>query len=600
LAREQRRLAAIVAADVVGYSRLMGRDESGTLVRLRKNRAERLNPVLAKYGGRLVKLTGDGALVEFASAVDALNAAIEFQQAMVEANRDQPADTALVFRMGLHVGDVIVDGDDLYGDSVNIAARLEAEAPPGGIIVSRAVREAVERRVKAKLHALGELALKNIARPIRAFRVEWEAADWPSVTDAPEQQADPAMRSTRPLPLPDKPSIAVLPFQNMSGDPEQEYFTDGMVEEIITALSRFKELFVIARNSSFTYKGKAVNVKQVGRELGVRYVLKGSVRKAANRVRITGQLIDASTGGHLWADHFDGSLEDVFELQDRVTSSVIGAIGPKLEQAEIERAKRKPTESLDAYDYFLRAMARCHLFARDSLLEARQLFHRATELDASYAAPYGMAVWCVCICKLNGWLADPEREITEGVRLARHAAAIGKDDPTALWPSGMGLAYLAGEIETGVAYADRAIVLNPNLAQAWGTSGWMRTYLGEPAEAIERFERAMRLSPLDPLASQTYSGIALAHLYAGRYDEAASWARKAMLEQPDSAMPARLAAIAYALSDRMVEAREAMARVRVIDPALRLSNLERVWGPLRRAEDRARYIEGLRRAGLPE
>src|SRR5215213_1752944 len=290
LAREQRKLAAVIAADVVGYSRLMGRDESGTLARLRKNRSELLEPVLTKYGGRLVKLTGDGALVEFASAVDALSAAIEFQQAMAEANRDQPADTVLVFRMGLHLGDLIVDGDDLYGDGVNVAARLEGEAPAGGILISRNLRDAVAGRVKAAFEDLGGLSLKNIERPVRAFRVKWEPSDWQQQpTD--EVAATPAAAS---LPLPDKPSIAVLPFQNMSGDPEQEYFADGMTEDILTALSRFQNLFVIARNSSFTYKGRAVDIKQVGRELGVRYVLEGSVRKAAGKVRITGQLIEAS------------------------------------------------------------------------------------------------------------------------------------------------------------------------------------------------------------------------------------------------------------------------------------------------------------------
>src|SRR5262245_46367481 len=314
LAREQRKLAAIVAADVVGYSRLMGRDEGGTLARLRKNRSEHLDPVLTKYGGRLVKLTGDGALVEFASAVDALSATIEFQQAMAEANADQPANTALVFRMGLHLGDLIVDGDDLYGDGVNVAARLEGEAPAGGILISRNIRDAVAGRVKAMFEDLGGLSLKNIERPVRAFKVHWKAFDW-STQAAPEVPLAPAatlQSSPTMLPLPDKPSIAVLPFQNMSGDPEQEYFADGVVEEIIMALSRFKSLFVIARNSSFAYKGKSPDVRQVGRELGVRYVLEGSVRKAGNRLRITAQLIDAASRAHIWADRFEGALEDVF------------------------------------------------------------------------------------------------------------------------------------------------------------------------------------------------------------------------------------------------------------------------------------------------
>ena len=349
LAREQRKLAAIVAADVVGYSRLMGRDESGTLARLRENRSEQLDPVLAKYGGRLVKLTGDGVLVEFASAVDALSAAIEFQQGMAQVNAGQPGDTALVFRMGLHLGDLIVDGDDLYGDGVNVAARLEGEAPAGGILISGNVRDAVSGRLKATFEDLGGLSLKNIERPVQAFNVRWEPKDWLRVVIS-EATTAPLAAPQAPLPLPDKPSIAVLPFQNMSGDPEQEYFADGVVDEIITALSRFNSLFVIARNSSFTYKGKSVDIKQVGRELGVRYVLEGSIRKAVNRVRITGQLVESDTGNHLWADRFDGALEDVFTLQDVVTEKVIAHLTPSVERAEIERARRKPTENLGAYE----------------------------------------------------------------------------------------------------------------------------------------------------------------------------------------------------------------------------------------------------------
>jgi TolB-like protein len=413
-----------------------------------------------------------------------------------------------------------------------------------------------------------------------------------AVTTPPQPDSEPR------LALPNKPSIAVLPFQNLSGDTEQEYFTDGMVEDIISGLSHIGWLFVIARNSSFTYKGKTVDVKQVGRELGVRYVLEGSVRKGGSRVRITGQLIDATTGGHIWADHFDATLEDVFELQDRVTASVVGAIEPRLQRAEIERARRKPTESLDAYDYFLRGMASFHLFTRDSLLEARGLYLRATELDPNYASPYGMAARCIQRARVNGWLADPDREIAEGVRLARRALAVGKDDPTALWSGGQSLALLAGEVETGAAHIERALALNPNSASAWSASGWVRTFLGEPAAAIESFERAMRLSPFDIYTA--YTGIGIAHVFAGRYDGATSWATKACQEQPNNASAWRLAAIAHALSDRIVEAREAMARVRELSPALRLSNLARVAPPYRRPEDLARWTEGLRKAGLPE
>jgi TolB-like protein/class 3 adenylate cyclase len=587
----KRKLAAILAADVAGYSRLMGADEEGTLSRLMTYRRELIEPKIKQHHGRVVKTTGDGFLIEFSSVVDAVRCSIEVQQGMAERNADVPVENRIEFRIGINLGDVMVERRDLYGDGVNVAARLEALAEPGGICISETVLNHTRDRMRFDVEDAGVRTLKNIARPVHVYRIV--VAD-PGRNPLVAQTHEPA------LALPDNPSIAVLPFQNMSGDPEQEYFADGMVEDIISGLSRIGWLFVIARNSSFTYKGKMVDVKQVGRELGVRYVLEGSVRKAGPRVRITGQLIDATTGGHIWADRFEGALEDVFDLQDRVTASVVGAIEPRLQRAEIERAGRKPTASLDAYDYFLRGMASFHLFTRDSLLEAGRLFQRATELDQNYATPYGMAAWCVQLSKTNGWLADREREIVEGVRLARRAAALGKDDPTALWSGGHSLAYLAGEVEAGAAHIDRALVLNPNLAAAWSASGWLRIYLGEPANAIERFERAMRLSPLDPFTYFGCTGIALAHVFADHYDEAASWATKASHEQPNWATSLRVAAIACALSDRMVEARKAMARLREIDPALRLSNLERVAPPFRRPVDLARFTEGLRKAGLPQ
>ena len=329
LAREQRRLAAILFADAVGSSRLMGRDESGTVARLLEHLTQRLAPAATRRGGRVVRLKGDGSLIEFASAVDALGAAIDFQQTMIEANRGQPGEKAIVFRVGLHLGDVIVAGDDIYGDDVNVAARLEAEAPPGGIIVSRAVREAVSGRLKVSLHALGELALKNIERPIRAFRVEWAATD--GDVERMRQSLPSLPSETSTLALPDKPSIAVLPFTNLSGDPEQEYFTDGMIEEIITALSRSKSLFVIARNSWFSYKGKTVDIRQVGRDLGVRYVLEGSLRRSSDRIRVTGQLIDTLTGNHIWAERYDRVLEDIFAVQEEVTRAIVAAIAPQIE-----------------------------------------------------------------------------------------------------------------------------------------------------------------------------------------------------------------------------------------------------------------------------
>src|SRR5450759_283723 len=372
-ARVERRLAAILAADVAGYSRLMGVDEEGTLAALKAYRRDIIDPKIAEHHGRIVKTTGDGALVEFGSAVDAMRCAMEIQGTMAERNAATPEDQRIEFRIGINVGDIIIDDGDIYGDGVNIAARIETLASPGAICLSDNAYQQIKGKLALDVNDMGEQPLKNIAQPVRVYGVRYEAA------------------SVRPaLTLPDRPSIAVLPFQNMSGDPEQDYFCDGMVEDIITGLSRIKWLFVIARNSSFTYKGRAVDVKQVSRELGVRYVLEGSVRKVTNRVRITGQLIDATTGAHLWADHFDGTLEDVFDLQDQVTISVVSAIAPTLEQVEIERAKRKPTESLDAYDYFLRGTASLHQGTREAISEALRLFYRAIELDPEFSSAYGM------------------------------------------------------------------------------------------------------------------------------------------------------------------------------------------------------------------
>jgi len=594
LAREQRKLAAIVAADVVGYSRLMGRDESGTLARLRKNRSERLDPVLAKYGGRLVKLTGDGALVEFGSAVDALSAAIEFQQAMADANHNQSADTALVFRMGLHLGDLIVEGEDLYGDGVNVAARLEGEAPAGGIAISRTVQEAVSGRLKATFEDFGELALKNIERPVQVFGVRWEPSDWQAVAASTLAGTPPVA-----LQLPDKPSIAVLPFQNMSGDPEQEYFTDGMVEDIITGLSRFKALFVIARNSTSTYKGKAVDIRQVGRELGVRYVLEGSVRKAANHLRITGQLIDAASGSHLWADRFDGSVEDVFDLQDQVTMSVVGAIAPKVEQAEIERAKRKPVANLDAYDCYLRGQARIVETTKDAEVEARHFFYRAIELAPDFATPYAMAARCYSRRKAQGWILDKAWEQNEVRRLASRISVIGRDDAVALCVGGFALAWNNGELDDGDAMTEQAVLLNSNSSIAWLLSGYIKVYLGQHELAIERLARSMRLSPRDPELFNAHMALALAHLFIGRDREASLWAERAVREKPNHVAALSVAASCHAHAGRPEQAQKAVTLLRELDPERRASNVQE-YSVFRRPEDMARIGEGLRKAGLPE
>jgi TolB-like protein/Tfp pilus assembly protein PilF len=405
------------------------------------------------------------------------------------------------------------------------------------------------------------------------------------------------------LALPSQPSIAVLPFDNMTNDPEQDYFADGMVEEITTALSRFRSLFVIARNSSFTYKGRAVDVKQVGRELGVRYVLEGSVRKAGNRLRITGQLIDASTGAHLWADRVDGSLEDVFDLQDEVATRVVGAIAPRLERAEIERVKRKPTESLDSYDYYLRGMASYHRppFAnRESTAEALRLFRRAIDLDPEFAAAYAMAAYCYVMRKGSGNAADPVLESAEAARLAHRAIELGQDDAHAISTGGFALAFVCSELDSGAALIDRAIALNPNLAAVWFYSGYVKLWLGEPDMAIERFARAMRLSPVDPTMPRMQAATADAHFHAGRHDEAAAWAALALRHAPDHHNALRINAAANALTGQLDRAGSSIARLRQLDPILRVSNLQRSQGPYRRAEYTARYEEALRKAGLPE
>ncbi|MGA3800074.1 winged helix-turn-helix domain-containing tetratricopeptide repeat protein [Pseudomonas fluorescens] len=401
------------------------------------------------------------------------------------------------------------------------------------------------------------------------------------------------------LVLPDKPSITVLPFQNLSGDPEQEYFADGVVEDIIAALSRIRWLFVIARNSSFTYKGRIVDAQGVGQELGVRYVLEGSVRKCGNRLRITGQLIDATSGTHIWAERFEGLLDDIFELQDQITESVVGAIAPQLERAEIERAKRKPTESLDAYDYYLRAMAKLHSGSREAIEQALPMFYQAIELDAEFASAYGMAAWCHFWRKLNGWMTDRPAEIAEGIRLARLAVSLGRDDAVALTRGGHALAHLAGEVDAGIALLDRARLLNPNLAPAWFLGGILRALHGETDAAIENLNHAVRLSPLDPEMFRMQVGMALAHFFAGHFDAAADWAEKALGNLPSLLVAAALVAASHALGGRMEKANLAMQRLQKLDPSLRLCTLKD-WLPIQRPEDFARFVDGLRRAGLPE
>jgi adenylate cyclase len=591
--RVERRLAAVLAVDVAGYSRLMGRNEEGTLANLKSLRKSLVDPCIAAHRGRIVKTTGDGMLAEFASAVDATRCAIEIQRGMVVQNADAPQDTRIEFRIGIHVGDIIIDDNDIFGDGVNIAARLEGIAEPGGVCISDDAQRQVRGKVDIAFGDMGPQSLKNIAEPMRAWRVRIDG------NTAPIAPPKAAAESAPALTLPDKPSIAVLPFQNMSGDPEQEHFADGMVEDIITGLSRSKALLVIARNSTFTYKGKAVDIKQVGRELGVRYVLEGSVRKSGSRVRITGQLIDAATGAHLWADRFDGLLEDIFDLQDRVASSVIGAISPQLERAEIERAQRKPTESLRAYDYYLRALAASYRFTREANLEIIELTRAASAIDPQFALPYALAIFSFTQRKAFGWITNIADEISETRRLAARAIELDRDDARVLAMAGFGLVYVVGDVEEGAIFLARAIHLDPNLVLARTWMGWTKVYLGDMDGAIEQLEVALRLNPLDPLRHTISTATAYAHFFAGRNDEASALATVVVRQQPNFVPGQRIMMACHAVAGRIDEARQACAAALRIDPTQRIS-VSGARAPFRRPQDVDKLEQAFRVAGMPE
>jgi TolB-like protein/class 3 adenylate cyclase len=595
LGREQveRRLAAILAADVAGSCRLIGIDEEGTLEQLKALRKTLFDPKIADHRGRIVKNTGDGALIEFASVVDAVRCADEIQRGMAERNTDVPQDKRIEFRIGIHVGDIIIEENDIFGDGVNIAVRLEGVAEPGGVSISDDAHRQIRGKIGIDYDDMGPQVLKNIAEPMRVWRVRIGPSSSPAMlTKSPAEIA-------LPLALPDKPSIAVLPFQNMSGDPEQEYFADGMVEDIITGLSRSRSLFVIARQSTFTYKGKAVDIKQVGRELGVRYALEGSVRKAGNRVRITGQLIDAATGVHLWADRFDSLLEDIFDLQDRVTSSVIGAISPQMERSEIARAQRKPTESLQAYDYYLRALASPYRFTREENIEALKLTKIANGLDPEFALSYALGTTCYIQRKAFGWSTDAGQERVEARRLAKRAIELGKDDPTVLAMAGDALAFVAGEVGEGAALLARAVNLDPNHAIARNWGGWAHLFLGDLDAAIEQFKVALRLNPLDPWIVTAQTGLAFAHFFAGRHEEASSWATTAVRQQPNDVAAQRIMMACHAMSGQVGEARQACALALQLDPTQRIAGIKD-RAPYRRSEDIAKLARAFRIAGMPE
>jgi adenylate cyclase len=583
-----RRLVAVFAADVEGYSRLMGADEVGTLKGLTERRAI-LDGIIGEHRGRIANTAGDSVLAEFGSAVDAVQCAVEAQTALAEANTGVPPGRQINFRVGVHIGDVMVRAGDLFGDGVNIAARLQTLANPGGVCISGTTYDQVRKVLPVTFTDLGVQQVKNIQEPIRAYQVG-------VTSEKREAFSTPVAEAESPPPLPDKPSIAVLSFQNMSGDPEQEYFADGMVEEIITALSRFKWLFVIARNSSFTFKGKAVDIKEVGRRLGVRYVLEGSVRRASGKVRITGQLIDAVTGTHLWADRFERDLTDVFALQDDVTVAVVSAVEPKLRQTEIALAARRRPENLTAYDLYLRATQQYYLTTREGTAEALRLAHRALELDPGFGRAAALAGNCHAQNVLWGYAVDPQFDRKEAVRLSRLALSIDDSDPETLARAGIISAFMVGDCESEIELVDRAVALNPNSFHAWHCRGQVYRIAGLPEEALRSFERAIRMSPVDPRLHMTFAGIGMAFIELRRFDEAIVAGKKAQRQNSSFSGAYRCLASAFAHLGRDAEAREAAARLLQLDPTFTISSYI-ARGGLSNAK---LATDGLRKAGLPE
>jgi len=562
----------------------MGQDEVATMRTLTEHR-EVMDRLIAQHRGRIANTAGDSVLAEFPSVVDAVKCAVEVQTALAEANEVAPEDRRMTFRIGVHVGEVMVRGGDLFGEGVNIAARLQTLSEPGGLCVSGVAHDYVKQAVPLPVRDLGLHAFKNIGQSVRAYA---------SRVGSREQTLE-----LKSLPLPDKPSIAVLPFTNLSGDPEQEYFADGVVEEIVTALSRIKWLFVIAPTSSFTYRGRAVDVKQVGRELGVRYVLDGSLRKLGNRVRIGGQLIEAATGAHLWADRFDGELSNIFELQDEVTERVVGAIEPNLRSAEFERTRSKPTENLDAYDLYLRGQFELTQLSREAYAAAADLFRRAIALDPNYSDACAGLVDSVGRSFAMGWIDDYESTLNETCQAARRAITSDPENATSLASAAWALALFAGHFDEALELADRAVQLHPNSAWVHTQAGFVHTYAGESDPAVAHFAVARRLNPVDPRGFVTFVGLGVAHFQARRFEEAEKAARRGIAQMTRNTASRRLLAASLAHLGRVEEAREVVKELLILHPKYTLSFTRRFpryrlpWMP-------ELLIEGLRKAGIPE
>jgi adenylate cyclase len=581
--RVDRRLAAIFAGDIAGYSRLMGVDEEGTLRQLKAHRKELVDPKITEHRGRIVKTTGDGMLVEFVSVVDAVRCAVDIQRGMRERNSDIPAEKRIQFRIGINVGDIIIDGDDIYGDGVNVAARLEALADPGGITVSRVVHDQVQDKLGFEFDDMGEQSVKNIARPVGVHRVH--LTEQLPRSNAPVGKTDRAAS--------ERPSLAVLPFVNMSGDPEQEYFADGISEDIITGLSKLRWFFVIARNSSFAYKGKAVDVKRTARELGVRYVLEGSVRKGGNRVRITTQLIDATTGNHIWADRYDGDLTDVFALQDEITKKVVAAIEPRLLEAEGLRSQSRSPDDLDAWDMVMRANSLFWRLTKTEGAAAIAMLKKAIELYPDYAPAQSMLAFAMLVSRLFGWtLVAP---VKEAAVLAKRAAELDDSDPWAHFALGY-VAYMSRRTDEAKQEYQRAIDLNPNFAAAYGYLGWAFASAGRTDEAIALSEQAIRMSPHDPQNVIFNNVLSVAHYLAGRYTEAISFARKAVQQRDGMTSGHRILIASLAMANQLEEARTALQRLKELQPSVSIAWCEEhiPYTP----DQMPKFLEGLRKAGL--
>jgi adenylate cyclase len=590
-ARVQRRLAAILAADVAGYSRLMGADEEGTLSELKVLRREVADPKIKEHRGRIVKTTGDGLLVEFASVVDAVRCAVEVQREMTERGASVRAERRIEFRIGINLGDIIIDNRDIYGDGVNVAARLEALAEPGGICVSRVVRDQVRDKLGFAFEDMGEQRVKNIVRPIRVHRIRLaEEAGVPAALPL-----HPAMAPLPALPLPDKPSVAVLPFTNMSGDPEQEFVSDGIAEDVIAALSRYPSLFVIARNSCFTYKGRAVDVKQVGRELGVRYVLEGSVRKAGNRIRVTTQLIDAETGNHVWAERYDRDLADIFALQDEITEAVTIAIAPAIADAELQRAVRKSPGSLDAWAAYQRGLWHLSEANPDNNEIAQRFFQQAIGLDPTFAGGYsGLALAQLQAAAVYQKLSLLEAQ-SSAEALARRAVALDGADAEAR--SCLGWALQArGELEGALTEIERALAMSPNLAVAHGQRGATLIFSGRPKEGLAAIQTSIRLDPRDPFSAIRLLHIACGLYFSREYEAVIEAARRLIRSYPDFPMIYRWPAAALGQLGRTAEANEALEKAISLAPAA-FDMYVRKRVPWFRPEDHAHLLEGLRKAG---